>query len=213
MSRDIDLSDDLMARAARLSTATIHEAMSAGGAKRGQLPSAIQAISGLPVCGRAFTISCAAGSNLNLHRAIYAARAGDVLVAECGGAPDFGYWGEVMAVAAEVRKLAGLVIDGRVRDSARMREMAFPVFAHGSFIKGTSKIIGGSIGEPIEMGETTVRTGDLIVGDLDGVVAVPQDEIEDVVQRSEERDAAELEIFESLRSGRTTLEIYNLRTE
>lgn len=204
------LPPELLARAARLSSATVHEAMSAGGGKRGHLPAAIQSVSGAPVCGRAFTLSCVAGSNLNLHKAIYAAARGDVLVADTGGAPDFGYWGEVMAVAAEVRGLAGLVIDGRVRDSARMREMGFPVFAHGAFIKGTSKVAGGSLGVAIALGETVIRTGDLIIGDEDGVVAVPREEIVRVIEGSEARDKAEIGIFEALRAGETTLGIYKL---
>lgn len=206
------ISPELMGRAGRLSSATVHEAMSAGGPKRGHLPAAIQSVSGVPACGRAFTVSCVAGSNLNLHRALEAAQPGDILVAECGGAPDFGYWGEVMTVAAQARGLGGLVIDGRVRDCARLREMEFPVFAHGAFIKGTSKALGGTLGAPVALGETTIHTGDLVIADADGVVAIPGDEIEAVVQRSEARDIEEQAIFEALRSGRTTIEIYRFKT-
>lgn len=206
------LSDELIARAAALSSATLHEA--AG--KRGALPPTIKPLaSHVTVCGRAFPVKSPAGDNLWLHRAIYAAAAGDVLVADCSGGLEFGYWGEVMAVAAQVRGLAGLVTTGGVRDSERMVAMNFPTFAAQIAIKGTGKNPAGrgTIGEAITIGDIDVERGDLVLGDADGVVVLPAADAQAAIKLSEERDLAEQAIFERLRAGDTTIEIYNLPLE
>src|SRR6202042_2216120 len=98
-----------------------------------------------------------------LHRAIYAAVAGDVLGVDVGDGSEYGYWGEVMALAAQTRGIAGLVTTGGVRDSVRLAEMGFPVFAKCICIRGTAKNPGGrgKVGEPIILGETLIRKGDL----------------------------------------------------
>lgn len=202
----------VLERARKLSTATVHEALSGKGEKRGHLPPRIRRIGSQNLCGTAFTVSCAAGSNINLHRALTVAAPDDILVATCEDAPDHGYWGEVMAVAAIARGIAGLVIDGGVRDTARMDELGFPVFAQGACIKGTGKTAGGALGAPLIVGETTVMPGDLVLGDADGIVIVPQAEISDAIAQSEARDRAEEEIFQALRAGRSTLDIYGFQT-
>jgi len=201
---------NLIEKALRSSTATVHEALSTGGPKRGALPSAIQTATGLRLCGPAFPLVCAPGSNLQLHRAIVAAEPGSVLVAYTGGDFEHGYWGEVMAVAAMARNIAGLVIDAGVRDVQAMTRLGFPVFARGACIRGTSKIEGGSVGEPIMIGETSITRGDLIFGDEEGVVCVPASEAARAINCALQRDAEESDIFARLRKGASTLEIYNL---
>ncbi len=201
--------DRLVELARGLSTATVHEA--AG--KIGALPSFIKPLDPrVSLYGRAFPVSVPSGDNLFLHHAIYAAAPGDVLVAECSGARDFGYWGEVMAVAAEAVGLAGLVIEGGIRDSLQMQEMGFPVFAGNVCIRGTGKdpTRGGAIGQTIMLGDVTVRRGDIVIGDADGVMIVPQAKAEAVFADSRNRDTSEVEIFARLRAGETSLDIYNL---
>lgn len=204
------MSDDNLVELARgLSTATVHEA--AG--RIGALPSFIKSlVSTVTVHGRAFPISVPSGDNLFLHHAIYAASPGDVLVAECCGEREFGYWGEVMAVAAQAVGLAGLVIEGGVRDSVQMIEMGFPVFAGNICIRGTGKdpTRGGRIGKTIMLGDVTIRRGDMVIGDADGVMIVPQVDAERIFDDSRRRDADEAEIFARLRAGETSVDIYNL---
>lgn len=200
---------DLFSRAARLSTATVHEA--AG--RIGALPSTIKPLSvGQTLSGRAFPVKSPPGDNLWLHRAIYAAAAGDVLVIEAGDGVEFGYWGEVMALAAQVRGIAGLVITGGVRDSQRMVEMGFPVCSGAVCIQGTIKDPqgAGQLNQPVIIGEVTVNPGDWILGDADGVVVVPAERMLEVVNRSERRDAAEQDIFARLRAGDSTIAVYDL---
>lgn len=203
------MGDKQPVEAIRLSSATVHEA--AG--KTGALPSRLKPLHpDQYVCGPAFPVLSPPGDNLFLHHAIYSAAPGDVLVIDCGDADEYGYWGEVMAVAAQARGIAGLVITGGVRDSQRMIELEFPVFCGNICIGGTGKDPRGRgrIGEPVTMGRVTVRRGDLIIGDADGVVAVPAERAEAVISESRARDRSETEIFSRLRGGERTIEIYGL---
>lgn len=202
-------SPDIMARAARLSTATVHEA--AG--RIGALPSGIKPISpSQTLSGPAFPVKSPPGDNLWLHRAIYAASPGDVLVIDTGDGVEFGYWGEVMALAAQVRGIAGLVITGGVRDSQRMVEMGFPVCSGAVCIQGTIKDPQGAgvLNTPVVIGGVTINPGDWVLGDADGVVVVPATRVTEVVERSEGRDAAEQDIFATLRAGGSTIAVYDL---
>jgi 4-hydroxy-4-methyl-2-oxoglutarate aldolase len=190
-----------------LSSATVHEA--AG--RIGALPSAIKPLSPvMRVQGPAFPVRVPPGDNLWLHRAVYAASPGEVLVVDAGGGFEHGYWGEVLAEAALARGLAGVVIHGGVRDSQRLVEMGWPVFAGRVCIRGTGKDPDGDgdLGEPIVVGDVTVSLGDLVVGDADGVVAVPAARAGDVRAASAERDAAEIGYIERLRAGKSTLAVY-----
>lgn len=200
---------DLVDQARALSSATIHEA----GGKIGVMPSPIKPVHPhFRLCGPALTVHSPPGDNLWLHYAIYAAQPGDILVVHCNQAYDHGYWGEVMSTAAKVRGLGGLVIDGCVRDYTLLDEVGFPVFARGQCIRGTGKDKHaiGWIGAPILFGNLVVNPGDLVFGDNDGVVVVPQDKAEDVILSSKQRDTDELDICQRLMAGETTLDIYGL---
>lgn len=201
------LAESLMAEAARQGAATLHEA--AG--KIGALPAAIQGIyKGCRVAGRALTVHSPPGDNLWLHRALAVAQPGDVMVVNTSGVYEHGYWGEIMATAAQAAGLRGLVIDACVRDVELLEKMAFPVFARGRSIRGTSKDFGatGWINHPLLMGDAVVAAGDLIVGDADGVVAIPHARMAEVVKAGAQREAQEAGIIEQLRGGQTTLSLY-----
>jgi 4-hydroxy-4-methyl-2-oxoglutarate aldolase len=198
---------DLVREAQRLGAATLHEASG----QRGALASAIKPIaSGMRLAGPAFTIATPPGGNLWIHRALAAAAPGDVLVVATSGGYEFGYWGDVMTVAARTRGIAGLVIDGCVRDSDAIARLEFPVFARGICIRGTKKDEGapGSLRAPIVLADAAVEPLDLVVGDADGVVVVAREEATEVLEKAREREAREAEIVERLRKGETTLDIY-----
>lgn len=206
---DIERPDaDLLRRAARLPTATLHEA----GGRIGVMPREIRPVGrAMRVCGPAVTVASPGGDNLWLHRAIYVAQPGDVLVVHVSGAFDFGYWGEIMASAAKERGLGGLVIDGCVRDGDLLEDLGLPVFARGLCIRGTGKDFGarGWINHPVLFGELTVSAGDLVVGDRDGVVVVPGPRAHEVVAAAEQREAKEAHVLQRIAAGDRTLEIYN----
>jgi 4-hydroxy-4-methyl-2-oxoglutarate aldolase len=164
---------------------------------------------GARLAGPAYTARGVGGDNLALHNAVATAPAGHVLVVDVQRAAH-GHWGEVLAVAAQVRGLAGLVIDGGVRDVDELARLDFPVFARTVPVLGTTKDHPGELGVAISIGGVTVRTGDLIVGDADGVVVLPHEHIDSIVAGADERAASEARILEQLRAGRTTLELYDL---
>ena len=158
------------------------------------------------------TVHSPPGDNLWLHYAIYEAQPGDVLVVHVEGKYDHGYWGEVMSTAAKARHLGGLVIDGCVRDFTLLEEVGFPVFSRGLCIRGTGKDKNayGAINRTLRFDGLSVEPGDLIVGDNDGVVVVPQARSAEVIEASRHRDEDELDICRRLMAGETTIDIYKL---
>ena len=205
------IAKDFIERARHFSAATLHEA--AG--KIGALPSAIKPLDpSMRLYGWAFPVQSPPSDNLWLHRAISAAQPDDVLIVSTGGVNEFGYWGEIMTHAARAKLLAGLVIDGGVRDSQRLVSLAFPIFSHGICIRGTSKNPSseGSLRDPIHFGEVVVHYGDLVVGDADGVVILPQERVAEILDKAQQREDAEAMALERIAQGETTIEIFHLET-
>lgn len=203
------LSYELRQKALRLGSATLHEA----GGKKGSLPSAIKPLrNDWRIAAPVFTVVGPARDNLWLHRAIYAAAQGSVLLHECAGDAEAGYWGGIMANAAKERGLAGLVTEGGVRDSEELRALGWPIFASNICIRGTSKRSDGpgAVGGSALIGEVLVSTGDLLVADADGVVILALADAERVIAAGAIREAEERDIVDRLKRGDRTLDIYNL---
>lgn len=208
LERSKHISHDLLAQARTLAAATLYEANQ----QRGALdPTIRQMASGLNVYGPALTVRCQSGDNLTLHAAVERAQPGDVIVADVGDFADAGHWGEILTVAARSRQIAGLVINGGVRDIAMLTVHEFPVFARAVSMKATTKRIRGLINHPIRCGGVDVSPGDLIVGDADGVVAISHEEISDVLKRSQKREATEADMMGQLRGGAMTIDLLGLR--
>ena len=199
----------LISAAKSVSTASLHEASG----KRGALPSTLKPLTaGMHMSGRALPVRCPAGDNLWLHRALAQAAVGDVLVVDCGAGLEYGYWGEIMATAGVARGLAGLVINGGVRDSQALIVLGLPTFSATICIRGTGKDFNGrgSVGEPVQIGEIIVNRGDLVIGDADGVVVLAPEVAAGAVPAAQRRDQDEVSILEQVRAGAPTLEVYNL---
>ncbi len=199
----------LYEEAIALGTATMHEA--AG--RTGALPPVIRQMTpGLVAIGPAFPVASPPGDNLWLHRAVYAAAPGDVLVATVGDEYDFGYWGEVLSCAAAARGIAGLILDGCVRDYVGLGAVGVPVFARGLCIRGTEKVPenGGSLGQPVQLGEVRISHGDFVLADVDGVFSQPMDQLASTVAAGRERENHEREVMQLLVDGARTLDIYEL---
>jgi 4-hydroxy-4-methyl-2-oxoglutarate aldolase len=190
----------------RFGAATVHES-----GARGLLPRQIQPIAPeWQVAGRVFTVELAPGHNIWLHRAVYAAEPGDVLVVATSGAHDFGYWGDILTAAAIAVGLGGLVIDGCVRDARELVASGFPVFSRGLCVRGTGKDpdAGGGLDRLITVEGCEVHTGDVVVADADGVVVVGADQVDSVAAAALQRTDKETDIREQLRAGATTLDLY-----
>lgn len=168
---------------------------------------------GIRVAGPARTVRCLPGDNLALHLAIAAAAPGDVLVVDYGGSTASGPFGEIMALACQVRGIAGLVIDGAVRDSTEIAALGFPVFARGFDIRGTTKRNRGEIDVTVEIGGVRISPGDVIVADTDAVIVLPPGAVEEALEGAEIRAANEAQMMDRLRAGETTLQIMGLDKE
>lgn len=165
---------------------------------------------GASVAGPALPVHCTTGDNLAVHVALTRARPGQVLTVDVGDFRELGYWGEVLTTAAEVRRVAGLVIDGGVRDVQAIHAHRFPAFSSTIALRGASKQRPGTIGEPIQCGGVPVESGDWVVADADGVVVVPGGTLADVINAGRVRARKEAEFFDELRQGRTTVELLGL---
>lgn len=196
------LEDELL----ELGTATLYEASGIDC----DLPASLRpAWPGSRIVGRALPIVTAAGDNLPLHWALERAQPGDVLVVDGQGAPH-GYWGEVLTVFAQTQGVAGLIIDGGVRDIRQIEALGFPVFSSQIAIRGTVKRDGGSIGVPIRLGDALVRPGDVIVADADGIVSLPWPDVPEVLEFSRRRVSIETGHLARLRDGASTVDLYEL---
>ena len=133
---------------------------------------AIRPMNGVKMLGTAFTVKTTAGDNLMLHRALDIAKPGDVILVDGKGDMTRAQCGEIMVTYAMKRGLAGLVIDGCVRDADELREYDFPVYARGITPNGPYKEGPGEINVPVAIGGQVVFPGDIIIGDADGVVVV-----------------------------------------
>jgi 4-hydroxy-4-methyl-2-oxoglutarate aldolase len=165
---------------------------------------------GATLAAPAVPVRCAPGDNLAIHVAVATATAGHALVVDVGDAPERGYWGEVLTTGAEARQLAGLVIDGGVRDVAALELHGFPVFSATVALRGATKNARGSVGLPIVVAGVAVAPGDWVVGDVDGVVIVPGEALEEVVGAGRARADKERGYFEALRAGATTVSLLGL---
>ncbi len=201
------VSKELVEKFKELPAATVYEA--AG--QLGMIDPAIRPVyPEAKVCGPALTVFCHVGDNLMIHKAVSIAQPGDVLVVSIRNDTRSGAWGEILTTAAVQRGVAGLVIDGAVRDSEATQERGFPVFSRALAVGATVKKSLGLINHEISFGDEVVRPGDLIVGDRDGLVVVPKERAETVYRASVDREEKEAKLMEKLTAGSTTLELLGL---
>ena len=194
-------------QARRLGTSTLFEA---SGLATSAADSAIRPVwAGASIAGPAYPLECSPGDNLAIHIAMEKAPRGSILVVSTGGFVA-GYWGEVLTVAAEAADIAGLVIDGGVRDIAALTSRRFAAFTRGISMRGTIKASAPSVGQPISFTGTPVAAGDLVVADDDGVLVIPAAHVERTLADGQVRADKEARMMEALTQGRSTLELMNL---
>jgi 4-hydroxy-4-methyl-2-oxoglutarate aldolase len=165
---------------------------------------------GARVAAPAFPVQCTPGDNLAIHVAVAEAPTGNALVVDVGDQPELGYWGEVLTTGAQARGLAGLVIDGGVRDVAALQAHRFPVFSTMIALRGATKNRAGSVGAVVTVGDVEVHRGDWIVGDADGVTVVGASDLAVVLAAGRARAAKEEAFFAALHSGTTTMKLLDL---
>lgn len=139
------------------------------------------------IAGRAFTVKMPVGDNLVVLRAIREARPEDVLVIDAKGDTYRAVAGDFIVGLAQTLGIQGIVIDGVVRDINGVKDLDFPVFCKGTTVAASGKAGWGEINVPISCGGTTIFPGDIIVGDSDGVVVIPQENAEIILQQSKNK--------------------------
>lgn len=140
----------------------------------------IRPVNKSPLLGTAFTVKVPEGDNLMFHAAMDLAQPGDVIVIDAGGDTSRAIFGELMISYCQKRGLAGVIIDGAIRDFDEIAEMDFPVYAKGATPNGPYKNGPGEINTVISFGGKIVRPGDIIVGDGDGIIIIKPEEAEEI---------------------------------
>jgi regulator of RNase E activity RraA len=153
------------------------------------------------LAGPALTVRTRPGDNLMVHKALNMAAPGDVIVVDAGGDLTNAIIGELMIAYAKVRGVAGFVIDGAVRDLGAIAADVFPVFAAGITHRGPYKDGPGEVNGPNSLGGMVVHPGDLIVGDPDGVVSVPLDQLDEVFGKASVKHKAETAQLAAIAAG------------
>lgn len=155
-----------------------------------------------PLAGTAVTVRTRGGDNLAVLRAYDFCRPGDVMVIDAGGDLVNAVFGGIMSFAAQSLGLAGMIVDGAIRDVAEIRERTFPVYARGVSHRGPYKDGPGEINVPVTVGGMVVRPGDIIVGDQDGLCAFSPKIAEQVIEKALAQHAKEEATMQAIREGR-----------
>ena len=153
------------------------------------------------LAGPALTVKARPGDNLMLHYALDIAEPGDVIVVDAGGDLTNALIGEMMVAYAVKRGVAGIVINGAIRDAANIGAGDFPLFAAGISHRGPYKDGPGEINVPIAIDGMVIEPGDLIIGDDDGLLCVPYDQVAEVYDRATAKHAAEEKQMRQIAEG------------
>lgn len=204
MATELKQGNDAASRFFEFDPATLYE--SAG--QRGMVDPSIRPVwNGAKICGPAVTVKGAPGDNLMLHHAVAVAPPGSVIVGDIGNYVMAGAWGEILTAAAQARKIAGVVVNGAVRDSEAIAQRMFPVFSRGLAIGACTKEKLGELNVPLVFGGVVIHPGDIILGDSDGVVVIAHEQADEVYRAATARHEREKQIMADLARGKTTIEI------
>jgi 4-hydroxy-4-methyl-2-oxoglutarate aldolase len=193
---------------ARLGTATVYEAAGRKGLVDLDLH---RIVPGSRAAGPARPILCGQADNLMVHAAIAHANPGDVLVLTMPVPRPVALVGDLLATQAKARGVAGLLIDGSVRDVEELVEIGLPIWARWIRVRGAGKDVPGTIDEPVTVGGARIAAGDTVVLDADGAAVVAQERVEQVLEAARAREEKERVKRAKLQAGELSYDLDGLR--
>lgn len=196
--RDFERVDaTVVAQSARFPSSILADVAGRRGAMHGRIAPLAPS---MRFAGPALTVEVRPGDNLMIHAALAVARPGDVIVVDGKGDLSAALMGEIMSQQAVALGVVAVVIDGAVRDSEAIRELGFPMFAAGLNPNGPTKNVAGRLNHPISIGGVTVRPGDLVVGDADGVTVIEREKAAAMLPLAADKVAAETRRISDIQS-------------
>ena len=202
------VAEDVLRRLARHDTAKISDTMGGNGVMHFE----IKPISPeMRLCGSALTVLTRPGDALYVQRAIDETRPGDVIVIAASGFRDVSVIGERLGQFFKMKGAVGIVVDGAIRDSQGMIDVAPPTFARACCISIFGSAGPGAINVPVSCGGRIVHPGDVVIGDRDGVVVVPREDAQRVADLADEHLKGELARLSEVESGRSITDVFNLQ--
>jgi 4-hydroxy-4-methyl-2-oxoglutarate aldolase len=192
---------------ARLGAATVYEASGRQGLVDVELK---QLVPGSRACGPARIARCGQDDNLMVHAVMAALQPGEVLVLTMPEPAPVALLGDLLATQAQVRGAAAVLVDAAVRDSEELAEMGLPIWARWIRSRGATKRVAGELDVPVMVGGATIRPGDLVVLDADGVTVVAAERAQEVLEASLAREANEADKRAKLQAGALSFELDGL---
>jgi 4-hydroxy-4-methyl-2-oxoglutarate aldolase len=199
---------DTLQQLADLGSATVYEAGGRGGYVDADL---IQILPGTRVAGPARTVRCGQDDNLMVHAAMASVQPGEVLVLTMPEPRPVALVGDLLATQAKAQGAAAILVDASVRDIETLAELDLPIWARWVRVKGATKDIPGTIGEPVEVGGAVIRQGDIVVLDADGAAVVEPERAGEVLEASLEREKRERVKRIKLTAGELSYDLDGLR--
>ena len=193
---------------AALGVATVHEAAGRTGVV--DLP-LIRVVPGSRVAGPARTALCMPGDNTMVHALVAHARPGDVLVLTSAEQAPVAFVGDLLATQAQAQGVAGILVDGAVRDLDELAELGLPIWTRFVRAQGATKGDVGKLDIPVVVGGAEIRPGDLVVMDCDGAVVVPADRVDEMLPVARERAERETAVRQRYRDGDLSYDLQGLR--
>ncbi|SFO07842.1 RraA famliy [Candidatus Pantoea varia] len=199
INRDITrIASELVKQAAQFQAAILADV--AG--RRGTLHGRIKPVSStMKVAGPAITVEVRPGDNLAIHVALAIAKPGDVIVVDGKGDISCALIGEIMTTQAAASGIAGIIIDGAVRDADSLSVNGFPVFSAGLNPCGPTKSVAGRVNFPVSVAGAAIQPGDLVIGDIDGVVVLPREEVPSLIEMAQKKLDFEIGRIAAIRDG------------
>jgi 4-hydroxy-4-methyl-2-oxoglutarate aldolase len=201
----------LLGRARGCAVSDLHEVLGVEDGAKATMSARMRPLAlGIHMAGSAITVRPAPGDNLMLHRALALAQRGDVLVIAADGIPA-AYWGELAALYAERIGLAGVVVDGNIRDADALLAMRYPVWSTSIHPAHPEKKGAGQVNVPVTCDGVPVRPGDLVVGDGDGVIVIPRERAEAAVDATLHRANEEKIAAQKIAAGAALWNLHGLK--